>query len=260
MSLSGKAGGNVRVVTCSNAQTTTRTTSTENGNAILVKPLLIMDLNGILCHRIRKGRPDLYPHLQYRTPVDVRVGDTTVISRVGVEAFLRYLNEHFCLAVWTSAKPKTAKGLLKLLFPETIRTNLVFVWSQNKCQRIPVGGDDDVVFVKSLSKVWKQFPLWNSANTLLMDDSPEKCPEYYYNTLHPPPLNGKIVTANTEQYSDERNETCQLEFITKLAEDHFGEPRQTWPDTNDSAFFDFLHQTARNHMGWRGTTSGSAGR
>jgi hypothetical protein len=271
-----KDGGDVRVITSSNLRVTqddfrplgvhdddSKSTTT----TIVVKPLLILDLNGILCHRVRKERADLYPHLPYRTAVD-RIANTPVIPRPHIDEFLTTLSEHFCLAIWTSAKPKTAKSLLKALVPESISTHLLFAWSQKHCDRLEKLEVDttrnDTVFLKSLAKVWRTFPLWNPSNTLLIDDSPDKCPELK-NTIHPPPLHGKQLLPQHDNgcgsaflMSDEENAARQHVFFATLVQKHFWEPHEAWPnDKNqvgdaEAKLAEVLEQSATCHMGWRG--------
>jgi hypothetical protein len=250
---SGNKG--VRVITTSNIAFSDQESS--SSTMIVIKPLLILDLNGILCHRIRNERTDdFYPHLPYRKGSGANIAGTPIIPRLHVEAFLNYLDAHFCLAVWTSAKSKTAKLLLRLLFPESIRERLLFVWSQNQCLSVP--NPDDIgrkpIFVKSLVQVWNQYPLWNASNTLLVDDSPEKCPDVM-NTLHPPPLNGKQQQSETLLLSDEENGAHQMEFFSQVAQQHFGVARKTWSSRKEqtAALSEFLNRTATSHMGWRGT-------
>lgn len=89
-------------------------------NAIYVKPLIVLDLNGILCHRIRESKQSAMTNTRYKTSLG-RIANTEVIPRSDLTMFLQLLNSHFTLAVWTSATSKTAKGLVKMLFPEEIR-------------------------------------------------------------------------------------------------------------------------------------------
>jgi len=93
------------------------------------------------------------------------------------------------------------------------------VWGQEKCDVIPTPSntvisansnddvmqythhrqkehDDDrihknIIFTKSLAKVFYKYPSFNETNTILIDDSPEKCPyAYRENALHPPSISG----------------------------------------------------------------------
>jgi len=228
----------------------TRTTT------IKVQPLLVLDLNGILCHRDRQHkRAEFWEnlHAQYNNKHDTtmqpparpwmlrpsigNLASSNIIPRTDLLEFLSYLDKHFCLAIWTSAKSKTAKYLLNLLLSggdrrggynqindhRGIRSRFLFVWGQDHCT--PVQGseakrtkeisnnnkgpsdstttmkqdkdrdarsfDDNVVFEKHLSKIWEAYPLWSANNTLLIDDSPDKCPFEAGNAVHPPPLHGR---------------------------------------------------------------------
>lgn len=171
---------------------------------IQVQPLLVLDLNGILCHRIRPHRvPSHVPRSAYRRPV-ADVAGTPVIDRPDLVDFLTYVDQHFCLAVWTSAKRKTARALVQTLVPPSIAHRLLFVWAQNKCDcrrstsasnnngdNSVLAEEEECVFEKNLAKVWQEYPLWNAHNTILMDDTPDKCQKWHTNAIHPPPLHGR---------------------------------------------------------------------
>lgn len=215
----------VQVVTTCRLQMQTDATASGDGDGptvarIYVKPLLVLDLNGILCHRIRRPRgteqvqPIPMPMRAYRPQLGPNIAMTPIIPRPDLHSFLEYLDQHFCLAVWTSAKAKTAKALVKLLVPDSVARKLLFVWSQNHCQvdgtlppallpndtasaadetaaPAPPLAPSEIVYKKNLEQAWKAFPLWNRTNTLLMDDSPDKCVAWEENAIHPPPLHGR---------------------------------------------------------------------
>jgi len=183
------------------------------------------------------------------------------------------------------------KELNKLLFPPEILRTLLFFWGQEKCESIRVKDiarekgetetDDakrledkssnqrtrsfkDLIFTKPLSRVFSEFPLWNSSNSLLVDDSPEKCPKFRHNCIHPPPILGldfnvmtKLIDAkgresmlqsSLESFSDEKNESKQADFFQKLAE--------KWRtaclvnDANAKFLLDFLKVHGKDHMNW----------
>ncbi|VEU34996.1 unnamed protein product [Pseudo-nitzschia multistriata] len=286
---------------------------------VRVQPLLVLDLNGILCHRDRlRKRPQGLTGEALRPSVG-SVAQTPVIPRSDLLPFLRFLDRNFCLAVWTSAKPKTAKLLLNaLLSPpllpgenssssnnnnnngEDIRNKFLFVWSQNQCTAVRSASgekrnddlsnkagnrndddarhDDSVVYEKHLPKIWKSFPLWSASNTLLMDDSPEKCPLAVSNAVHPPPLHGRKRGSASSLLSDEENAETQAEFFRKLVrfwndQSHTSPP---WTATADGTtkfagddgamrnsssyscneeYYRFLEKHAKGHMGWRPSTT-----
>jgi NLI interacting factor-like phosphatase len=249
---------------------------------INVKPLLILDLNGILCHRIRRQMNSADTKLKnnvqhpYRPQLGPDISQTPIIPRPDVSAFLEYLDEHFCLAIWTSAKAKTARKLIELLIPELVRERLLFVWSQSHCcceatspQTLESSTPSETVYYKKLSVVWQKYPMWNTLNTLLIDDSPEKCIYCKENALHPPPMHGRQTQHQSEgfdpgiQMSDEENVSKQLDFMQKLVQYWAAtNVRQTWDsgmeddipvtvhdDTKDIKSFLAQHATA--HMGYQ---------
>jgi NLI interacting factor-like phosphatase len=227
---------------------------------ILVRPLLVLDLNGILCHRIRRGRPP--PPARYREAVTT-VANTPIIPRSDLIPFLRMLQQHFSLAIWTSAKAKTASLLLKKLLPPELASTFLFVYAQHHCRAVPAGetspsasahdgegygeaqsrldigwdGYEKPVFEKDLSVVWESFPLWNANNTVLYDDSPEKCLQWQSNAIHPPPLTGTHL--------DDPVQEQQAALLRKLAEHWTNEPGVlVWEaDGGDSMWFRPSHQS-----------------
>lgn len=181
--------------------------------AIVVRPLLVLDLNGILCHRVRQTVDNDSSTRNYRPSLGWVAG-TPIVPRPDLESILTYWDAHFCMAVWTSAKPKTATQLIQLLFPTDIANRLLFLWTQQQCESKVADGNEHV-FEKNLQKVWTQYPLWNAHNTLLVDDSPEKCAVWNDNALHPPSLHG---LERSQNYSDEENTQQQRRFFEGLVE------------------------------------------
>lgn len=218
---------------------------------IYVKPLLILDVNGILCHRVRdrtipsplqsffdSQNLDIPANLEkeiYRKPIG-RVACTDIIARTDISAFLEYLHEHFTLAVWSSAKRKTVRTLVRMLFPSKIEKELLFLWGQDKCNVEKDEGNKNLserVFMKPLSKVWHNFPLWNISNTLIMDDSPDKCEEFKDNAIHPSPLKGYCAEAIgqvMENVHDSRiglnKEECTSAIDRNLLSDEYNQQKQ----------------------------------
>ena len=308
---------------------------------IRVKPLIILDINGILCHRIRKRHQPQQHKL--RSPIGMVAG-TPVIPRTDLKEFFNYLGQHFCLAIWTSAKRKTVKKLLDLLLiPDSkkfnnsnnnnnIQNTFLFVWCQNECTKKVIAkdpnnstrkkstrednrnsSDDDdndkknnevdcdgaagdcdnsnnnkdydpssIIYEKHLSKVFKAFPLWSTNNTLLVDDSPEKCPVAISNCIHPPPIhggqhnnkashsnernNGLLHTTPVHLLSDEGNEQRQAQFFQKLVNYWNNQPHTTTVSsssmeedeisattttTTNTGYYQFLEENADGYMGWR---------
>ena len=132
---------------------------------------------------------------------------------------------------------------------------------------------DQIIFSKSLDKVFSEFSHWDETNTLIVDDSPNKCPpRWRKNALHPPPISGYAVSTITlnragsccntvgERHSvdcDEENEGKQITFFERLAEYWHSEQHVAHGRTNDrstsmSKLHFFLDKHAKGHMGWCG--------
>lgn len=192
------------------------------GVRIYVKPLLVLDINGVLCHRIRDTS---LPPKAYRKALPKTIATTKVVLRPNLRLFLNKLFENFCVAIWTSAKMKTAKELVQNLIPKQHRSKLLFVWHQADCiakkSTNPDSGKEETVFHKDLQKVWQCFPLWNPLNTILIDDSPQKstCGSQM-NMVNPLSLNGRVSDqlADDRQnvMSDEENVEQQQQFFDLL--------------------------------------------
>lgn len=302
-----------------------------------VKPLIVLDLNGILCHRVRNTTPQssISQNQSIFRPSCGNISNTDIIPRSDLLEFLTLLHGNFCLGVWTSATRKTSKLLIDALFPTNIRERLVFVWHRSFCQLVKKNdtksydGDeelehseeytntnnipkaknrgkkrrrmsegrtdllylddvtaidrdknekqstietenskstksqngaiynDDVTAIKPLSKVWDAFPLWDDSNTILLDDSPEKCPiQFRENALHPPPIRGTITASmgedrysdNMDSYSilddDEVNQRRQRDFFHLLA--------KHWEQPTKNNLTEFLETHANDHnMRWK---------
>merc|ERR1712157_352609 len=117
---------------------------------VLVKPLLILDVNGLLCLRVKENAPR---GCEYKEAIG-NVACTEIIPRPDLLPLLYFLDEHFTLAVWTSAKLKNANKLIDLLFPFDIKTRLLFIWGQNSCdEKNPANSESwkDVIFIKSIN-------------------------------------------------------------------------------------------------------------
>lgn len=298
-------------------------------NTIYVKPLIVLDLNGILCHRVREANQSTMHSSQistlnctstrrrYRASVG-RIANTEIIPRSDLMEFLQFLHQHFALSVWTSATSKTARSIVKVLFPEDIRNKLVFVWHRSSCNLVKNdeidharkkikrrrGNDNlvtksnaavslepnhptnnhqhDMIAIKSLSKVWSTYPIWDETNTLLLDDSPDKCPRRHRgNAIHPFPLCGTenlynddapdfdlevnntctsddIVSREEPINEDEENQKLQRQFFELLAE-HWSSPQTRVIDTSldgtvysrGTSLNEFLKEHANVHnMRW----------
>ncbi|GMI24312.1 hypothetical protein TeGR_g15137 [Tetraparma gracilis] len=130
-----------------------------------VRPLIVFDVNGILCDRIRRGNPHPDEQNQDVEGSVGRVAGAETVPRENLEAIVSCLPP-FAVAVWSSCQRQTLKQLLPLVLPQDVIDRLLFTWSVAQCK-----GDDRL---KNVSKITAEFPLWDESSVLIVDDSPEK--------------------------------------------------------------------------------------
>ena len=142
----------------------------ENSNAVNkriktgLRKLLILDLNGVLIHskkkKNRNNKFTLRPH---------------------VHSFIYAMSKRYQLAVWTSKTFERAESIVQQLFHSY---DLLFTWYNDKCDR---KHERNLLYmIKDLRKVWNQFDKYDKTNTILLDDSEEKCTvNNSYNCIHP---------------------------------------------------------------------------
>ena len=157
------------------------------------------------------------------------------------------------------------------------------MWGQEKCDVIPTPSntvisansnddvmqythhrqkehDDDrihknIIFTKSLAKVFYKYPSFNETNTILIDDSPEKCPyAYRENALHPPSISGIDTKLNRTNLCmkdhDEANQMKQTVFFQQLAT-FWSTKTEVHYTSNNNELHNFLSREAKGHMGWK---------
>lgn len=137
--------------------------------------LLVLDLNGLLVERLRSRKEGGQP----KRPPDLREGGCEVFFRAHMREFVRWCFEHFVVGVWTSAKAKNVRGLLRAVFgAEAAR--VAFVWDQARCTtaaqlRHPENRAKPI-FLKELEVLWASGAagppgLYAAHNSVLLDDS-----------------------------------------------------------------------------------------
>jgi hypothetical protein len=118
----------LRVVTCSTLHDSETAIVTGDGGSshiqINVQPLMVLDLNGILCHRVRRQHPAdplTIPSRAeyYRSQLGPDIAQTPIIPRPNLSSFLEFLDRHFCLGMYTFGLYLTRHGP-KLLMMSTI--------------------------------------------------------------------------------------------------------------------------------------------
>ena len=145
------------------------------------KKLLILDVNGLLLHRIYKASPEARA-----LGAVADVGHFTVFLRPHVREFLEWCKRHFHIALWGTALVENITPLLRLLDFEGVP---VVVYGQGDCTctglRDPLT-PAKFLYVKPLRRLWNdprvaEIGDFDATNTLLLDDAPYKAA---YNPPH----------------------------------------------------------------------------
>mmetsp|Transcript_12853 Transcript_12853/g.16670 ORF Transcript_12853/g.16670 Transcript_12853/m.16670 type:complete len:259 (+) Transcript_12853:59-835(+) len=142
------------------------------------KRLFIFDLNGVLIYR-SKNKIEGENHA-YKDGTN-----KYVYTRPHVSSLLKWLacERGIAIGIWSSAKRKFVDRQVQLLFPKSspLHSRLAMTLSQDECRK--TGEGKDTVLQKPLQRLWDRYPEWNERNTVIFDDSKEKCEENIGNTV-----------------------------------------------------------------------------
>ena len=138
------------------------------------RTLLILDLNGVLIHRIRSARSAKTSEHEVLPEGAIRLRNFFVWKRPGLNEFLEMVFRHFDVAVWSSVRQENIGDLVDEVFGNW-KGDLVFVWDQRKCGNFAdPKARNGRHFLKNLSDVWRSYPMYDEVNTLIVDDSESK--------------------------------------------------------------------------------------
>lgn len=130
--------------------------------------LLILDLDETLIYAAEQA-------LEYEP--DFQVGPFFVYKRPFVSEFLAVCQGWFEVAVWTSASPSYAAGIVEALFPYAP----VFVWASDRCGRGYDPECGEQFSVKNLRKVKQRG--YRLEQVIVVDDTAEKHQQNYGNLV-----------------------------------------------------------------------------
>ena len=147
----------------------TASVSTNGGFAVSAKLadirraiLVIVDLNGVLgCRGATSKSP--------------------FIKRPHIDDFLAFLFRNFVVAVWTSSMEANGRRIIEEVFGPRYGPKLCFTWFRDKCTKqseaaVAAGSSSNPYgTIKDLTTVWTAFPSFDSRNTVIVDDSRDKC-------------------------------------------------------------------------------------
>ena len=132
--------------------------------------LVVVDLNGTMLYR---PNPKRQPR--------------TFVKRPFSSVFFNYCVKTFWVVVWSSARADNVAAMCdNLSSPDVMRNNVVAVWARDRFGLSPKDFDGRVQCYKRLTKLWQDPHVarshphyaeggrWSQANTVLIDDTPEK--------------------------------------------------------------------------------------
>lgn len=129
------------------------------------KPLVVLDLNGVLLHTQR--RPVKSP----RKPDFVINNANYVYLRPQVREFLQLAFQHFRVAIWTSRKRHNALPMVAKLLTESQHRQLLFLWTRDEC----IVNEQTYASIKSTKRLLQHFgDTWDASQIAIVDDSAEK--------------------------------------------------------------------------------------
>jgi len=142
--------------------------------------LIIFDMNGMFTFRVynklKKDGSNMVDVSQYPEGSE-QVWNFLVWKRPGVWKFMDFLFEHCDIAVWSSMSKWNLDQLVDLVFGDR-KKKLKFIWDQSKCKSVKhPTSDKKPLFLKTLSKVYEEYPEYTDKNVLLVDDTEEKARE-----------------------------------------------------------------------------------
>nr|KYP70945.1 hypothetical protein KK1_010186 [Cajanus cajan] len=140
------------------------------------KKLLVMNLNGLLLHRVHLSKKSEIPESR---EADGRYRSYLVFKRPFSEEFMKFCLERFEVGIWSSAMEHNIDDALNYAIGAS-RKRMLFIWDQDQCTNSGFkckGNARKPIFFKELRKVFedvKKGGPFSASNTLLIDDNPYK--------------------------------------------------------------------------------------
>lgn len=133
--------------------------------AEFVRPLIILDINGVLGAREAFNQKDPKRNRKF-------------VVRPSALDFISFVSQLFEVAIWSCSTRQNLETDLRTLFADGGESLLCFVWDQddssNLWPRTSVVNSRKPLFLKELSRVWERYPCFGGRGTLLVDNHIEK--------------------------------------------------------------------------------------
>jgi len=140
----------------------------------LPKKLLVLDVNGLLLHRMFNADPESLP-----CAPDKVVGEFTIFLRPNVRDFIRWCSERFVIVIWSTAQKQNVVPLVDMIFSDTTAPLIILDQSHCTDTGLKHSKKPKPLWVKLLDTVWEHPDIralgkFGPENTLLLDDTPCK--------------------------------------------------------------------------------------
>jgi len=136
--------------------------------------LIILDLNGILVHRVFEKDRSKDQMNGVNGKDCVREGNFIIRKRPGCDEFLDSIFARAEVGIWSSAMKHNVIPMAKYIMGDHYK-DLLFIWDKDDCEKIKaVVEGEQPTFAKNLRTVWDKYPCFNEDNTIIIDDSEAK--------------------------------------------------------------------------------------
>lgn len=216
------------------------------------KYLLLLDINGALCHRMTKRATN-------RESNDFRFKSYHVYRRPNFTSFVEYIDSVLSSSTmevyfYTSIVQHNAEGMIKRLFPRPEHSHYqdrIFDRSYNvirpttlsekgkshnkNCSKKDVKQET----MRDLNKVWKRLPEFDVTNTIIVDNSVDKCENCIENSIIVP----TFVDSKTLAVQEDDTLIKLEHYLTQLVDD---EPTDVRIYLRNHPFNSISYESLRN--------------
>ena len=152
-------------------------TCTMHSTKLKRKPLVVLDLNGVLCYRLRVSK-----NVAKRAPnfglERFRVNQYIVYIRPFAREFIKHCLNDYQLGFYTSTTKANAEPILRRLIDESDWNSVKFFWYRDHTVKDPDIGRNPLTptysTIKTVKAVLDVYPDYRSNDILMCDDSVQK--------------------------------------------------------------------------------------
>lgn len=197
-----------------------------------MKYLLLLDINGALCHRITRRLMNKEHDCKYKSYY--------VYKRPGMDQFIDFCDSQidvFDVYLYTSIMRHNAQGMVNRLMPNAPHylekifdremNKFVAPKFDNKKKNAKGKASRSPDTVRDLAKIWSLLPQYGPENTILVDDDADKCVEYPGNAIIMPPF---VNEEKLEWQPDSTLDKLEAYFV-QLSADEPGDVRKYMKET-----------------------------